>query len=291
MDKITSFIKSFMNNSSNTANATRDSMDQLLIDAYDRDYDEMKRMQSKMKNMVTFNLNDSRKNLVPNQLPPLPKSKYNMEITELVQLSVDQLEFKRNEGGYFKGKIIRKPWKMAGPSSAIHVLMEDKFGHIARGNFYNVIDSDDWNKIGNIFQVGREVCILHPFYKQAADGLLLIRVENKYEFFLGDEMPRTDFNFDELYAKTMSLKDQGNQRIKNDLDGALISYTNSLTTMLKQKPALVDEKEEFLLEWKVLMNGSQKNEALEHLSVIFSNCSHVFTRKKQPLMALAEEFR
>ena len=222
--------------------------------------------------------------LVTNSLPPLPRSKYQIDMNSLMEISVKKLEFKRNEGTYFKGNIIAKPWKSSDSSDSVNTLLRDKDGDVARGVFYNIANTEYHSKYDKLFHEGREIIISHPLYEKVADGLVSIRVENTYEFYFPDEVQSEGFA--ELFEKSKKFKDEANKAIKTSLSGALKKYVEATDLLLKSQPQLVYDRDEFLLQWKILPHQNEQKQTMEHLAVLFSNISHVYFEQNKLLMSL-----
>jgi ssDNA-binding Zn-finger/Zn-ribbon topoisomerase 1 len=277
---------------SSTTNATpnnsnqmisQEELNHLLISRHEESYVKTKEMIQNSKETFVNGISLSN---VPNMLPPLARSQYDIDIAYLKRITIRDLETKRNEKCFIHLKVVRLPWKIPGPSFATNVLLIDHHGDVIRGAFYNVLVSDDWKKLEEMFSLNREVIILHPFFRIAQDGLPTIRVENRYEFRFVDEIKDGDVNFEDLVKKIKELKEEGNSSLKSNLNQALQKYYEALDVVLKEKPHFVLDREDFFIEWRITLNDLEKPEILQQLSIIFSNISLAFIEKKQPLLAL-----
>jgi len=238
---------------------TQEQINQQILQAAEMQYQQLKQKMSKNEKFIDIPFVGTSQ--VPNLLPPLAKSKYNMDISSLKEITARKLEFKRNEGYFLKVKVIKRPWKFPGPGCGINVIFKDKNEDIVRASFYNVVNTEDWKKLEELFFMGREVVILHPFYKVAMDGIVNVRVENRYEFYFADAKLSkfsSPMNFTRLLEESKALKDEANKCLKTDKNKALEKYHKSLEVFLKQRPRYAFDESEFLLEWKINLQEQEK---------------------------------
>ena len=99
-----------------------------------------------------------------------------------------------HRGRLLRGTLVVQPAVFRGVQS----LLEDELGNLVMVSFYNALpgvpqDRDSqWYAAERLFSQGRRLAILEPYFKLAADGNFLIRVDNPLEVVWLDTIGPSD---------------------------------------------------------------------------------------------------
>jgi tetratricopeptide (TPR) repeat protein len=104
-------------------------------------------------------------------------SKRSSKLSELTPIAVSELQAEvTHRGRVLQGTLIVDPVIM----TSVHSVIEDKNGDVAVVCFYNY-------GAGNMFDKGKKIMLIEPFYKIAASGDYYVRVEDMADVAFVDE--------------------------------------------------------------------------------------------------------
>ena len=135
------------------------------------------------------------------------------------------------------------------------VLLEDLSNNVVEVSVYNT----DETQFSQNFHLGRELCIIEPFYKIRDDCTAAIRVDKPKKEILDFPWPET----------TDAWKDLGNEFIKVCADGALLCYSKALVC-----DTSIDDTDS-------VVGGARKNKKQQRKAAPGKTCSQKVGKKAE----------
>lgn len=99
-----------------------------------------------------------------------------------------------HRGRLLRGTLATQPVVIVG----VQTLLEDELGNLVNVSFYNALPgvpqdrTSQWYAAERLFSRGRRIAILEPYFKLAADGTFLVRVDNPRELLWLDALGPSD---------------------------------------------------------------------------------------------------
>ena len=225
--------------------------------------------------------------LLPHPYKPLARSRYEVGAPFLQKITVADLKLGMNEDKALMGEIYFEPYKNLGWIFPVIFGLKDSEGNFIQCDFYNITKENDPKILEKIFKTGRKMIILHPRCSPSPIASPMVYVEDVHEFHFLDEfpLPITDAEARAFLEESKKLKEEVNKSLHCIQSCSPERYLPAFNIFLKRRPKLVLEKDRFLLDWRYSLTENQKKLVLQHLSILFNNCSYLETDQRQYLRA------